>query len=79
MPFTEEQRREYINNCGDCCPFCKGRCLTGFTGARLDSSGSSEELINSKECLDCGKEWVEIIKIVGIEETPDRSKHAPQT
>lgn len=77
MPFTEEQQKEYIEYGGDRCPYCNGhRC---FTGNSSGSPGGPPELYYDKECMECGKEWIEVMGIVRIEEVPEESKDAPQT
>jgi transposase-like protein len=62
----KEAKRQaaYVQNGGVKCPFCGS---TNIEGHSVDiDQGAASQAIN---CLDCGKEWSDIYRLTGFEET----------
>lgn len=59
----EFKKEEYLKNRGSKCPYCGSDQIEGES---VDiSSGSASQLVN---CLECNSNWVDIYKLVDVEE-----------
>lgn len=63
MPFTREQVKEYLKDCGLRCPYCGSDQIEGDEW----NSGAGEAWQEIR-CLACDKKWDDLYNLVGIEE-----------
>ena len=68
MSFTKQQEKDYIENRGTKCPFCGGSDIS--SDHKDMTTGGPDELFPTVTCEnpDCGKQWLEIYVLKGIEE-----------
>ncbi len=66
MAFTKKQNKEYLHKHGTHCPYCDG---TDISQRLQDSTKDSppDELTPQVTCENCGKVWIEVYKLIGIE------------
>lgn len=64
--LTTKQKRDYIRSAGSHCPHCKSQSITA---SHFESDVSSAW--QPVRCDDCGKEWNDVYKLVGIEDADD--------
>lgn len=69
MTFTKKQKKEYIAEFGNVCPYCHSRNIAPISGLAEDDDGAQKQDL---ECHDCGKLWEEIYDLVDIMEENDR-------
>jgi hypothetical protein len=63
IQLTQSQINEYINHGGNKCPFCGAWNITAG-----DSTFEAAEAWQDVHCEECGKDWVDVFKMVGVEE-----------
>lgn len=61
--LSQMTSQEYVEECGDKCPFCHGKNIN-VLDTWADIGGMSREV----ECHDCGKLWTENFVLCGYEE-----------
>ncbi len=60
--MTEEQERDYLENGGVRCPYCKSTHISG-SDLVFDTANLHQEV----ECSNCRKEWVDHYTLVAVE------------
>jgi transposase-like protein len=60
--LTKKQKKEYIENKGVICPFCKSRGIEGGF-AEIDAGGASQHI----RCLDCDQTWTDYYTLTTIQ------------
>jgi transcription elongation factor Elf1 len=63
LTLGERQKQKYLDD-PDHCPFCKSR---NVGGGEIDLS-DGRSLDRTFSCNECGKVWVEIFTLTGVEE-----------
>jgi len=65
---TEEfdAEKHYVNRGGNHCPYCNSENISGGT-FQMDDAGGWREA----SCLNCGAEWQDVFKLIGIDNFPD--------
>lgn len=58
-PMTSE---EYARQGGPACPYCRSKNIEGH-----QHDYSAEYVYQNIVCLDCGKEWTDVYKLIGYE------------
>ncbi len=67
--FTDEQKKVYLENFGNMCPYCHYRSPTTIGDIEEDDDGAQKQWLT---CDDCGKCWEDIYELVDIREENDR-------
>jgi transcriptional regulator NrdR family protein len=65
--LTEEQKKNYLKSRGLRCPYCLSEDVTGISPLEADGDTAS----GRSECFACGKKWIDIYTLVGIEDYED--------
>ena len=63
--LSPEQKADYLASGGQHCPFCKSEDIAGTD---LDYG---QELLQKCECMDCGKHWTDVYRLVAVEPRED--------
>lgn len=66
MKLTLEQIEKYIDDGGVRCPYCGSENITG-SYPETDVGESWQDV----ECDDCGKEWTDLYRLVGVDVDED--------
>jgi hypothetical protein len=67
MKLTSEQIKNYLENGGNKCPYCGSE---NISGGHFETD--SNEAWQPVSCDDCGREWSDLYRLVGIyEESED--------
>lgn len=61
--MTPEQKTTYLEKQGQCCPYCESDNIMGDI-PEMDGTQGWQPVY----CLDCGEEWIDLLKLVGVEE-----------
>jgi len=61
--MKQKDIEKYIDRCGLHCPYCDSLDIKGGF-VQIDAGSAWQEI----ECLDCGKLWKDIYRLVDIEE-----------
>lgn len=55
-------KKEYVENGGGFCPFCKSEKTRGYTGDFID-----EHAFQKMQCFSCFKQWTDIFTLSDVE------------
>jgi hypothetical protein len=67
--MTDEQREQYLASHGLRCPWCRSEMIEGDS-VEVDSGHASQEV----HCVDCGREWRDIYKLVDVEASEENEE-----
>lgn len=62
--LTKKQKRDYVK-LPVMCPHCKS---TNISAGQLATTSDEGEVTSCVNCLTCGKEWVDVYRVVDIRE-----------
>ena len=69
--MTDEQREQYLACHGLRCPWCRSEMIEGDS-VEVDSGHASQEV----HCVDCGREWRDIYKLVDVEASEENEEES---
>lgn len=64
IKLTERQKEEYLNSCGNHCPYCKSENIDSIGSVETDDNYGWRNVL----CNDCKKEWQDVYTLTSIDE-----------